>query len=164
MAWAKGSTNTLTGTGDALIVSEFEDKTFYNYMYNSIVTGGDMTEYQTAGSGGTKDTGSNYATRTSGNGGADSTYTSRANMVVSAKSGSTVPELGIGYIANISAKEKLHIMFHVSASASGAGTAPERQESVGKHVQTSNPLDVISFDNTGTGDYAVDTNLSVLGG
>ena len=164
MAWAKSGSTTLTSTGDALIVSGFTPSTFHVYLYHNLVTGGEMTEYMTAGSGGTKDTGSNYANRTSGNFGADSTYTSRANMVVAAKSGATTPEFGFGYIVNVSSEEKLFITYHANASAAGAGTATETANAAGKHAQTSADLDVVSFDNTGTGDFNTDTNLSVLGG
>ena len=163
MAWAKNGTTTLTGAGDALTTPELSSNTYLQYLYHGLPTGGELTEYMTMGSAGTKDTGSNYANRISSNGGSDSTFTSRANIVNAAKSGATTPEFGIGYIINIAGEEKLLISHHVNASANGAGTAPERAEAVAKHVQTSVVDDIVSFDNTGSGDFDTDSNLSVIG-
>ena len=163
MAWGKAGSTTLSGTGDALTTPTLSSNDALQYLYHGLPTGGELTEYMTMGSGGTKDTGSNYANRVSSNGGSDSTFTSRANIVNGAKSGATTPEFGIGYIFNIAGKEKLLISHHVNASGNGAGTAPERSEAIGKHVQTSVVDDIVSFDNTGSGDFASDSNLSVLG-
>lgn len=163
MAWAKNQTITLDSAGDALTTPTLSSNTNLQYLYHGLPTGGELTEYMTMGSGGTKDTGSNYANRLSSNGGSDSTFTSRANIVNAAKSGATTPEFGIGYILNIATEEKLLISHHVNASANGAGTAPERSEAVAKHVQTSVVDDIVSFDNTGTGDFASGSNLSILG-
>ena len=163
MVWGKAGSTTLGSAGDALTTPTLSSNGNLHYLYHGLPTGGELTEYMTMGSGGTKDTGSNYANRVSSNGGSDSTFTSRANIVNAAKSGATTPEFGIGYILNIAGEEKLLISHHVNASGNGAGTAPERSEAVGKHVQTSVVDDIVSFDNTGSGDFASDSNLSVLG-
>jgi len=163
MAWGKAGSTTLSSSGDALTTPTLSSNDTLQYLYHGLPTGGELTEYMTMGSGGTKDTGSNYANRKSSNGGSDSTFTSRANIVNAAKSGATTPEFGVGYIFNLAGEEKLLISQHINASANGSGTAPERSEAVGKHVQTSVVDDIISFDNTGSGDLASDSNLTVLG-
>ena len=162
--WKEIGRTTLGSAGDALTVSSFADKRYYMFLYNAIPSG-EMTEYMTFGSSGTKDTGNNYVTRLSKNAGSDSTYNSRANIVFSAKSGGTQPEFGVGFIANKSDQEKMVILNEVNANSAGATSSniPDRTEVIGKHVQTSNPLNVISFDNTGTGDYASGTECVVLG-
>ena len=160
--WKEVGRTTLGSAGDALTVSSFADKRYYMVLYNAIPSG-ELTEYMTMGSSGTKDTGSNYVTRVSQEGGSDSTYTSRANIVFAAKSGATQPEFGVSYIANKSDKEKLLIGHSSNAVTAGAGTVPDRSEFVAKHVQTSNPLDVVSFDNTGSGDFASGSECVVLG-
>ena len=133
------------------------------FLYNAIPSG-EMTEYLTFGSLGVKDTTAKYANRVSSNGASSgSGYNSRSNIVFSAKSGGTQPEFGVSYIANKSDRAKLLIGHCVNAHTAGAGTAPDRTEFVGKHVQTSNPLNVVSFDNTGTGDYVSGTECVVLG-
>jgi hypothetical protein len=154
---------TYVATGDALTVSGFADKRYYMFLYNAIPSG-EMTEYMTFGSSGAKDTDDNYANRVSKNGASSGNgYNTRANIVFSAKSGGTQPEFGVSYIGNKSNKEKLLIGNNVNAHTAGAGQEPDRTEFVGKHVQTSNPLNVVSFDNTGTGDYASGTECVVLG-
>ena len=163
MAWGKAGSTTLSSSGDALTTPTLSSNTSLQYLYHGLPTGGELTEYMTLGSGGTKDTGSNYANGVSSNGGAKSNYTSRANIVNAAKSGATTPEFGVGYIFNIAGEEKLIISQHVNASANGSGTAPERSKAVGKHVQTSAVDDIISFDNTGSGDFASGSNLTALG-
>ena len=163
MAWGKAGSTTLSSSGDALTTPTLSSNTSLQYLYHGLPTGGEVTEYMTLGSGGTKDTGSNYANGVSSNGGAKSNYTSRANIVNAAKSGATTPEFGVGYIFNIAGEEKLIISQHVNASANGSGTAPERSKAVGKHVQTSAVDDIISFDNTGSGDYASNSNLIAIG-
>ena len=163
MAWGKAGSTTLSSSGDALTTPTLSSNTSLQYLYHGLPTGGELTEYMTLGSGGTKDSGSNYANGVSSNGGAKSNYTSRANIVNAAKSGATTPEFGVGYIFNIAGEEKLIISQHVNASANGSGTAPERSKAVGKHVQTSAVDDIISFDNTGSGDFASGSNLTALG-
>ena len=159
MVWGKAGSTDIT-SGDALTLSSVLDSKFYTFLYLSVPSG-DMTEYQTVGNG-TKDTGNNYANR-KGKNGAEGTFNSRANWVVSAKSGATQPEFAVGYIFNIAGEEKLMNSRHINANASGAGSIPDRQENAGKWANTSDVMDVISFDNTGTGDYATGTNLSALG-
>ena len=161
--WKEIGRTTLGSAGDALTVSSFADKRYYMFLYNAIPSG-EMTEYLTFGSLGVKDTTAKYANRVSSNGASSgSGYNSRSNIVFSAKSGGTQPEFGVSYIANKSDRAKLLIGHCVNAHTAGAGTAPDRTEFVGKHVQTSNPLNVVSFDNTGTGDDVSGTECVVLG-
>ena len=147
MAWGKAGSTTLCSSGDALTTPALSSNTSLQYLYHGLPTGGELTEYMTLGSGGTKDTGSNYANGVSSNGGAKSNFSSRANIVNAAKSGATTPEFGVGYIFNLAGEEKLLFSNHVNASADGA-TAPDRAKAVAKHVQTSVVDDIISFDNT----------------
>ena len=77
MAWGKAGSTTLASTGDALTTPTLSSNDTLQYSYHGLPTGGELTEYMTMGSGGTKDTGSNYANRLSSNGGSDSTFTSR---------------------------------------------------------------------------------------
>ena len=162
MAWGKAGSTTLTSAGDALTQSTISNSNTYIYLYHAIPSG-ELTEYMTMGSGGTKDTGSNYSNRVSSNGATDSEYTSRANIVNASKSGATKPEFGIGYGVNIATEEKLIMTYHSNVSSAGAGTAPDRNEAVGKHKQVSAVLNTISFDNTGSGDFASGSTLNVLG-
>ena len=164
MAWGKAGSTTLTSAGDALTQSTISNSNTYIYLYHAIPTGGELTEYMTMGSGGTKDTGNNYSNRVNTNGASsDSEFFSRANIVNASKSGATKPEFGIGYGVNLEYEEKLIMTYHSNVSSAGAGTAPDRNEQAGKHKQVSAVLDTISFDNTGSGDFAVGSTLCVLG-
>ena len=154
---------TYVATGDTLTVSNFADKKYYMVLYNAIPSG-EMTEYLTFGSLGVKDTTESYANRVSKNGASSgSGYDNRQNIVFSAKSGGTQPEFAVSYIANKSDRAKLLIGHSVNAHTAGANQEPDRTEFVGKQAQTSNPLNVVSFDNTGTGDYVSGTECVVLG-
>ena len=160
--WVELGRTTLGSAGDTLAVSSFSNKRYYMVLYNSGVST-ELTQYTTFGSGGTADTGSNYSNRISDNGNADSTFTSRANMVSGAQSGATRPEFGVGYISNLAAKEKLWIHHAVNENTAGAGTAPVRAEVTGKWANTSNALDVVSFNNFGSGDFPIGSEAVVLG-
>jgi len=66
---------------------------------------------------------------------------------------------------NIANEEKLGIAHNVVAVVLGAGTAPGRTEMVFKMDTTtlSGQYTRVDIDNTGTGDFDIDSNLSALG-
>ena len=70
-----------------------------------------------------------------------------------------------GYICFISGAEKLAIIWICDPGAAGAGTAPSRLELVIKYspADLTDTLDRIDLNNPGAGDYAADSNLSMLG-
>ncbi len=108
------------------------------------------------------DSGSNYSRRYSVNGAADTTETSQtsilANSVTAANPQKTVME-----IFNIGTDEKICIFTAIGASTAGAGTAPTRVEGAGKWANTTDQINRIDFINLGTGDYAIGSELIVLG-
>ena len=91
------------------------------------------------------DTGSNYAFRDSRNGGADNTNISTSNLNVTAGHSPSVPYFMNMFIVNNSANEKLCITHHVYAETAGAGTAPRRNEMVGKWANTSAQITEIDW-------------------
>ena len=106
-----------------------------------------------------------YATRDSVNGGADSTATS-ATGIQHGNFNQTASSdiLLVGYWSNKSANEKLYQGCSTGIQAAGAGTAPNRQEVVGKNSLTSGVIDrfQISDYSGGGGDYDAG-ELVVLG-
>jgi len=111
--------------------------------------------YLRMGSSGSIDTGSNYAVRGSINGGSDATSTSQSNGIFaedywSSGGGDHGGILYNGYIVNVSGKEKLVIMEVIQGMA-GAGTAPRRQEVVGKWANTSAQANVLQINAAGGG-------------
>jgi len=161
MAWAKLGSNTLTVTTDPITLDSFTGTKFNVVLSHDIPT---TTRIQPALRP-NNDTGSNYSFRYSGNGGTDTTATAQNHLRWGA--GTAVnQEFVIGYMINIATEEKLSISFCNYSTATGAGTAPSRQENVGKWVNTSDLITSYSDKNGDTGDYggyASDSNLTALG-
>ena len=107
------------------------------------------------------DTGNNYAKRSSTNGGADTTEINFPDMEAGA--GGTNPIFQIAYLANLTTKEKLHISHLTTANISGAGTAPLRNETVGKHAQTTNPVSSYQWITSSANTFDTGSECVVLG-
>lgn len=107
------------------------------------------------------DAGSNYASRTSTNGAADSTRTGRT--WVDLESGNQRARFVNMFIINNASNEKLCIWNQMDYGASGAGNAPNRIEGVGKWTNTSNQITSIEWDQRDAGDYAAGAELRVWG-
>ena len=159
--WVELARTTLGSTGDDITVSSLADKRYYMVLHDHRPTGGSANAKYRFGNS-TLDTGSNYASRYSDNGGTDGTNLSDTAMLT--RFGERAfNSFGVSYIANLSAKEKLLQTSVVNQNTAGAGTAPQRFESVHKHAFTSNPIDVIGAVNSAGGDMAVGAELVVLG-
>jgi hypothetical protein len=156
LAWAKnGTPHTLGSAGDTLEITDLTVQNFHVVMCHALASGSINAQMQLDSDGGTK-----YARRASSNGGADGTETSATKMFNSLTG--SVDKFYVTYICNISGEEVLNIIFEADVKTAGAGTAPERQEGVGKFTDTTQ-ITAVSFDNVSTGDYAISTNLSALG-
>ena len=79
------------------------------------------------------------------------------------RSTTTTHHLSVGYAINISTEEKLFIYWYVNASPTGAGTAPQRREYVGKWTNTSNQFTVMDLYTGGSDQFQIDNNITVLG-
>ena len=160
--WVELGRTTLGSTGNNIDVNSLPDKRYYMILHNSFAasSGYLLDRYRLNG-----DTGSNYSSRNSTNGAADSTQTSSTEGV--GTGGGSVFESGeiftVGYIANIATKEKLLQLFSVHNEATGAGTAPDRQGGVGKHAQTTNPVTSVNCVNTNSNDFISGSQVVVLG-
>ena len=91
------------------------------------------------------DTGSNYASRGSQNGGTDFTRTSQSDLNMFESYSNTTGAFLNAFIINNSSNEKLGISHSVREATSGAGNAPERDEVVFKWTNTSSQITDISF-------------------
>ena len=157
--WVELGRTTLGSAGDDITVSSLPDKRYYMVLTDLQDTGGSIhAEMRLNG-----DTGSNYAYRYNNNGGTDVGAGPATVMALNpAVQASEV--FSVGYLSNLSSKEKLHINHCVNQYAAGAGTAPHRQESVNKHAQTSNPINSVTIrQGAGSGDYAIGSEAVVLG-
>jgi hypothetical protein len=112
------------------------------------------------------DTGSNYARRGSYAGGSDYTNTGKTLISFSNQPSTcdTVPYFTVGYIANLSSKEKLSIYDNTySEGGTGASNAPQRVETVGKWINTSDAVDQLSIVSSAGDSFNTNGELVVLG-
>jgi len=155
MVWGKAGSDTLTSAGDTISVS-FTTNKFINAFWHEFETGSALPQVRLNGS-----SSSVYAYRDSLNGGSDTTGTS-TNVWNTALA--SLDTFCIMHIVNISGKEKLGIYHVMDNLTAGAGTAPRRQESVGKFVPSPDAditqIDVVNVD---SGDFDTNSNLTVLG-
>lgn len=160
--WKELGRTTLGVAGNDITVSSLPDKRYYMILgYTTANSASPAQAIQLGNS--TIDTGTNYSYRRSLNAASDTTHTTRDIVELMYGLGTSDPDFGISYLSNLSAKEKLGIGWGVSQQAAGAGNAPNRTENVGKWGNTTNPLDVINIKNIGSGDFAVGSELVVLG-
>lgn len=147
-------------------VSSLADKRYYMLLLSPIANGtGDETISIRTGNG-SVDSGNNYARRIENNGTTDAisvSQTSLNDMSNTVGNAAVSPSIGVSYVSNLSAKEKLFNYQAVGIRAGpGAGNVPWRTQGVGKWVNTSNPIDVFNiFVNAGT--WTAATELVVLG-
>ena len=109
------------------------------------------------------DTGTSYAVRRSGNGGNDNT-----NINLSTDGGyitdvRSANNFNVTYVSNLAAKEKLWQNQNVNQNTAGSGTAPKREEAVGKWANTSNAMSTFTYHNWHTGNYGTGSECVVLG-
>ena len=155
MAWTKAGTTSVT-SGESVDVTSIPNSTNYSILF---YTDGGANGSIRAGNS-SVDTGSNYAYRSSRNGASDGTATSNSDGVRVNDNAGGSPNFTVSYMANISTEEKLIIADTVERMTAGAATAPNRNEAVGKWVNTSSVLDVIQMNQSSLG---ANTNLTVLG-
>ena len=157
MAWGKAGSTTTTGNVANIDVNSMTASNFSQILYHVIGNGGTAnTEFRVS-----SDSGTNYASRESGNGGADGIHTSDTGLPQNQFGANT--EFVVSYMCNISGEEKLFLKSTIDQGTAGAGNLVYRRELAGKHVTTAGQItDVEYYDSSGTS-IATDSNLSVLG-
>jgi len=158
--WVELGRTTLGSAGSSCNVSSLSDKRYYMFLTDAQNSGTISWHYR-LGSG-SVDSGSNYASRGSQNGFPDGTATS-ATEINSRMIGGSFDGFSVGYISNLSSKEKLLQWHTTEPSTTGAATAPNRGEGVGKWVNTSNPLDNFGLIELDSGSLDTGTEVVVLG-
>jgi len=158
--WVELGRTTLGSAGDDITVSSLPDKRYYMVLASLPDTGQANQKIRLGYS--SVDSGSNYAWRASTNGGADNTSTSADHMNLTVDAIYDT-KFSIGYLSNLSSKEKLTQWWTNERTGVGAGNPPVRKELVGKWTNTSNPLDVVNFFNSASGSFATGSEVVVLG-
>ena len=159
--WVELARTTLGSASETLEVTGIADKRYLMYLIDGRPV---SSEFQTVLQTGNSsfDTGSNYSSRASNNGGADSTQTSFPYARLS-PSTSLSDLFVVGYIANYSTKEKLGQSQSVKRETSGSANAPQRMEHIWKWTNTSNVIDRLRINENGTGTINTNSEMVVLG-
>ncbi len=158
--WVELGRTTLGSASNTITVSSLADKR-YLMVLNSMT--GNSVSYGSVVNRFNSDTGSNYAERRSNDGAADGTGVSQGYVNETYGGMGTTPCFGVGYISNLSSKEKLFISHYNAQKTAGAANAPERWETVGKWANTSNSIDEIIKTSTSTPTYNTGSEVVVLG-
>ncbi len=158
MAWGKAGSTTLTSSGSSVEATITASK--FNQILNHVITAG-------TGNIGTRyrlndDSGSTYAQRWSQDGAADGSAASQGQVFTEINDADE-DRFQIGYVCAISGEDKLGINFLIE-TATGAGTAPQRSETVFKYVPSPDAeVTSVKVMETVAGSFGSDTNLSALG-
>ena len=156
--WKEIGRTTLGSTGDSLGVGSLSNKR-YLMTLSDLLPSGTIDGRITFNS----DTGSNYAYRTSANGGTDATAESQSNIKLFTTSASSNELFTVGYTSNLAGNEKLFTGNTLKSDGTGANDVPKRYENTAKWANTSNAISDVSIDNAGAGDYASGSEVVVLG-
>ena len=108
------------------------------------------------------DTESNYADRSSQNGGGEDVNDPTSNMQMTIST-HTTPSFINCFAINNSANEKLVMNHSVDQNTAGAGNAPVRVEGVHKWANTSSQITSINFKTSGGANLGTNTKLKVWG-
>ena len=158
MAWGKAGSSELTSSASEVQATISANKC--NQILNHVITAG-------SGNIGTRyrfndDSGSKYAQRYSHDGGSDGTNVNQAQVFTEINDADE-DRFQIGYMVSVSGEEKLGINF-LTETASGAGNAPQRSETVFKYVPSPDAtITSVKVMETVAGSFGSNTNLSVLG-
>ena len=156
--WQELASVELGSSGTSISSGTFTAKKYLMFELTKEKTGGYVNPKIEFNS----DTGSNYASRYSDNGGSDATSTSQSNIDMRAGENDGRSHT-VGYIINKSDKEKLMISNTVNSNTEGAGNATGRAEVVGKWSNTSSQITSINFSKSASGSFNTGTTLKVYG-
>lgn len=158
--WEELGRTTLGSAGDTISVTPIAVRKYLKVRWYATATGG------TIGGGDVRfnnDSGNNYTRRSSLNNGADSVLGSQAQSGPGL-SPAALPVSGEIDIINVSAQEKMFHGFAKNTGASGAVTSNNLAVWSGKWANTADAITRVDIiNNGGTGDYAIGSEVVVLG-
>lgn len=155
--WEELGRTTLGSAGDTITVDSLPSRKFLKVLVSVEATGGNVT----VGLRCNNDSGSNYARRLSTNNSAEATSASQTSLVLG--SGVSNVHFAIIDILNIASKEKIIRSDVIQANTAGAGNVPNHDEGFCKWANTSAAITRIDIMNGGAGDFAIGSEVVVLG-
>ncbi len=147
---------TLTSTGTTLDVT-FTPKRYIKIIYSYFASGGSVTTVLRFNA----DSATNYSTRYSDNGGAESTLASTTSLYPDT-GGGTYPVTGEVSVFNVASSEKLVRMFVEGGGTGGAANVPTRRTMIGKWSNTSAQANRVVITAT-SNSFAVGSEMIILG-
>lgn len=167
--WASTGTNagiwgeelartTLGSAGDTITVSSIPARKYLKFIVSLLPTGGTISTDFTFNN----DTGANYVRRIATNQGADTSSTGQNTLILTGAAAAHVI-YGEFEVLNITAQEKALTGSSTQNGTAGAGNAVTRNEVAGKWANTAAQITRIDFTNGGTGDFAIGSEVIVLG-
>lgn len=155
--WQEIGRTTLGVAGDTISVTGLPARKYLMILVSVVPTGGTIRPNIRFNN----DTANNYSNRNSTNGAADTTSISQS--AIQPVSAANQTQMLTAEILNISAQEKLLKATLTGNNIAGAANAPGRTEHIGKWANTAAQISRIDVFNDGAGDYAIGSEVIVLG-
>ncbi len=140
--WEELADTTFTSSGVSAQTFTAKKYLWCQFWFTSDASA-DGQHFQLGDTGGI-DTGSTYTRRFSLNGGSDITAVNQSKIYFASQTGSATHFVNM-FMVNNASNEKLVTIHSVSNNGAGAGNAPQRRETVGKWVETTNQCDRITI-------------------
>lgn len=156
--WEELGRTTLTPAGDTITLNGLTAKKSLLIYISLQATGGTIIPALRFNN----DSAANYASRAQSNGAADATSTSTTSININVNS-LTTPQFTVLEVKNALANEKLVRGFSHDPGVAGAGNIPNRREMASKWVNTSAQITRVDVINSGTGDFAIGSQIVVYG-
>lgn len=157
--WQEIARTTLSVAGDTITVSSIPARNYLRFLFVGRATGGTIDSSFTLNG----DTGSNYS-YSAINGGAFGNSINMSNMALEASSAATGQLVFASLeFVNLATYQKLGVFTSIANTASGAGTAPSQYIANIKWANSTNQISSITWTNGGTGDFAIGSEIIVLG-
>jgi hypothetical protein len=157
--WEELARVTLTVAGDVITASSIPAKKYLRFIAMLLPTAGTISaslKYN-------NDTAANYNHRYSENAAVDASAVSQTTHYLDPGSAAAAPIFAQAEVINILAQEKLTFASAASAGTAGAANATNRRTYVEKWANTSAQINRIDITNGGTGDFAIGSELIILG-
>jgi len=155
--WEELGRATLSSAGDTISVSSIPARKYLKIFAHGLDTGGTITMTMRFNN----DSGSNYAFRRITNA-ADAVSVSQTSLTI-APDTVALDQFATVEIVNLASAPKMIISQNMSEGVSGAGTAPAVRSTLGKWQNTTDQITRVDVVNSGAGDFAIGSEVVVLG-